>query len=571
MKLWNLLFALCLFSHSAFALDREAFSFTNYDLEVRIEPAQRRLSTRGKITLRNSSSASQKNLVLQISSSLDWRSIQLNGKPVQFVSQPYTSDIDHTGSLSEAVVTLPREIAPQGTVELEVGYEGVVPLDVTRLTRIGVSEDSARHSDWDQVGKSFTAMRGIGYVAWYPVASESASLAAGNEVFEAIARWQARESTSHMDARFCVASPKEPDTVIVTNADKGNPFAASPSDSDCSERFTFSSFSRVAPAFAIAPYATVNRDSFSIYYLPEHKAGADDYALAVGLATPFVTEWFGAPQGKEQLVDLADSEAAPFESGSILFAPLVHSDARLAQMTVVHQLTHAAFPSQRPWIYEGLAHFAQAVYRENQSGRQSALDFMGLHRTALQEAEKAVADEKRPNSSADESLINTNTEEFYRSKAMFVWWMLRDMIGETALRKALASYHADQDQEPSYVQHLSEAQSKRDLEWFFDGWVYRDRGLPDFKIDSAIARETVAGGSIYTVTVVNTGDVGAEVPITLHMGAADSTERLQVDARSKASIRMRAVAPVQEIVVNDGSVPESDTGNNVFKVDGDRK
>jgi hypothetical protein len=570
MKLPKILFVLVVLSHYAFTLDREAFTFTNYDLEVRVEPAQQRLSARGKITLRNTSSAPQKNLVLQISSSLDWRSIQLNGKSVQFVSQPYTSDIDHTGSLSEAVVTLPQEIAAQGTLELEVGYEGVVILDATRLTRIGVAEDAARHSDWDQVGKSVTALRGIGYVAWYPVASEAASLAAGNEVFDAIGRWQARERTSRMAAEICLSSPKDADAVVITNADISKQSAGATSDLDCGTTYTFSSFATTAPAFTIAPYAAVNRDSFSIYYLPEHKGGADDYVLALGLATPFVTEWFGSPQAKEQLVDLADFEAAPFESGSILFIPLVHSDARLAQMTAVHQLTHAAFPSPRPWIYEGLAHFAQATYRESQSGRQSALDFMGLHRTALQDAEKVVTERKRPNSSADESLVNTNTEEFYRSKAMFVWWMLRDMVGEAALKKVLASYHADQDKEPSYVQHLLEAQSTRDLEWFFDGWVYRDRGLPDFKVDSAIARETVGGGSIYTVTVMNTGDVGAEVPITLHMDGADFTERLQVNAKSKASIRMRAVAPVHEIVVNDGSVPESDMSDNVFKVDAEK-
>ena len=91
------------------ALDREAFTFTSYDLDVRVEPEQQRLAVRGKITLRNDSASPQKNLSLQISSSLDWRSIQLEGKPVQFVSQPYTSDIDHTGALSEALVTLPKE------------------------------------------------------------------------------------------------------------------------------------------------------------------------------------------------------------------------------------------------------------------------------------------------------------------------------------------------------------------------------------------------------------------------------------------------------------------------------
>ncbi|PYX08456.1 MAG: hypothetical protein DMG88_10820, partial [Acidobacteria bacterium] len=90
MKFLCVLCVLCGFQ--GFALDREAFTFTNYDLDVRVEPEQQRLAVRGKLTLRNDSASAQKNLSLQISSTLDWRSIQLAGKPVQFVSQPYTSD-----------------------------------------------------------------------------------------------------------------------------------------------------------------------------------------------------------------------------------------------------------------------------------------------------------------------------------------------------------------------------------------------------------------------------------------------------------------------------------------------
>jgi hypothetical protein len=117
MKFWALFFALCALAGTAFSLDREAFTFTKYDLQVRIEPEQQRIGVRGTITLRNDSQSSQKNADLQISSSLTWRSIQIDGKPVQFVSQPYESDIDHTGELSEAIVALPKEVAPGGTVE----------------------------------------------------------------------------------------------------------------------------------------------------------------------------------------------------------------------------------------------------------------------------------------------------------------------------------------------------------------------------------------------------------------------------------------------------------------------
>src|ERR1017187_9857955 len=196
----------------ATALNREAFAIAKYDLEVRLEPAQQRLGARGKITLRNDSGQSQKIVALQISSSLNWRAIRVDGKAVQFVSQPYLSDIDHTGALSEAIVTLPVEIKPKDSVELEIGYEGVIPLDATRLIRVGVPEGIAKHTSWDQISPSFTAVRGAGYVAWYPITTESADFSEGNSLFEVTDRWKAREAESEFKAKISMsrASGEEP-------------------------------------------------------------------------------------------------------------------------------------------------------------------------------------------------------------------------------------------------------------------------------------------------------------------------------------------------------------------------
>src|SRR3954452_2581797 len=116
----------------AHALDREAFTFTKYDLNVRVEREQQRLGVRGKISLRNDSGSPQRSLSLQISSTLNWRSIQFENKPVEFVSQIYTSDIDHTGAWSEPIVVLPEPVASKQTTELEIGYEGLIPQDTTR-------------------------------------------------------------------------------------------------------------------------------------------------------------------------------------------------------------------------------------------------------------------------------------------------------------------------------------------------------------------------------------------------------------------------------------------------------
>src|SRR6266513_1529371 len=145
MKLLCALCLLCGLKLTAVALDREAFTFTHYDLEVRIEPEQQRLGVRGKITLRNDSDSMQKSLVLQISSTLNWRSIQIEGKPAEFTSQIYISDIDHTGALSEAIVALPKPVAPKQTIALDIGYEGIIPQEATRLRRIGVPPDVPKH------------------------------------------------------------------------------------------------------------------------------------------------------------------------------------------------------------------------------------------------------------------------------------------------------------------------------------------------------------------------------------------------------------------------------------------
>ena len=406
MKFLCVLSVLCGLAVQAGAIDREAFSFTRYNLDVRVEPEQQRLAVRGTITLRNDSVSPQKNLVLQISSSLDWRSIQLDGKPVQFVSQPYTSDIDHTGSLSEAIVTLPQAAPPKGEVELEIGYEGIIPLDATRLTRIGVPAEVARHSDWDQIDKLFSAVRGIGYVAWYPVATESANLSEGNSVFETVARWKKRELQADVEIKLTHSDDDTPATLLCNGRAEGQPSAETTNRGiGTTTECVFRPLGESVPLFVIAPYVELDQPPVHISYLQNHKSEAETYASAAQLAAPLMSEWFGAArirsEARAEVVELNDPEAAPYESGSMLLTPLNH-DSKLDWLTAVHQLTHAAFPSPRPWIYEGLAHFIQAVARERESGRQSALDFMGLHRTALAEAEKALAGERAKNGAAGE-------------------------------------------------------------------------------------------------------------------------------------------------------------------------
>ena len=572
---------------NAFSLDREAFTLTNYDLNLQIEPEQQRLRVRGKITLRNDSLTPQRIAVLQISSSLDWRSVKAADKPLQFVTQPYTSDMDHTGVLSEAIVTLPQALPPKGTIELEIGYEGVIVLDATRLTRIGTPEPAAKSSDWDQISARFTAVRGAGYVAWYPLATEAANLSEGDSLYEVLGRWKAREAASGMEVRIetpAVAGDVTP-PVTLCGGTEVHAVTRGGSPKFPWSQCSYQPLGLSVPAFIVANYVVANyvvanhvvsnyelidRPAIAVYHLPEHTVAAVTYADAAEKTAPFITEWFGAFRRKAETADLAELGAAPFESGSLLLTPLTATDSKLAGLVAAHQLVHASFSSPRPWIEEGLAHFAQALYLEHEKGRQAALDYMGLHRSAFSEAEKPTTS-PRPEDELNRSLVNTASEELYRSKAMYVWWMLRDMIGEDALKRAIRSYHPEQDKDPSYMPKLIAAQTQRDLEWFFDDWVYRDRGLPDFKVDSAFSRKTATDTFLVTISVDNLGAAGAEVPVTVKFTGGEVSRRLEVRGKNKAVIRIEVPRAPQEIVVNDGGVPEGEMANNTFKIEGTEK
>ncbi len=562
---------LCTSVVNCFSLDREAFSFTNYDLNVQVEPEQHRLGVRGKITLRNDSQSPQKIAVLQVSSSLDWRSVKAADKALQYVTQPYTSDIDHTGALSEAIVTLPTPVAPKATIDLEIAYEGVILLDATRLTRIGTPEEAANSTDWDQIGPNFAAVRGVGYVAWYPIATEVANLSEGNSLFEVLGRWKNREAGSKMRLQIALTTDNsEPPQILFNGATCPNKMQESMGVSRFLWDCTYQPSRLDAPTIVVANYLVLERPAIEVRYLRGHDASAANFADEAQKLLPLITEWFGTQREKAKTGDLPDPKAAPFESGALLLTPLASEDSKLAGLAAAHQLTHAAFLSFRPWIEEGLAHFAQALYLEREKGRPAALDYMGLHRAALTQLE-APTTVPRFEDQTNRSLVNATDEELHRSKAMCVWWMLRDMVGEAALKEALAAYRPEQDTESAYMPRLIAAHTQRDLQWFFDDWVYRDRGLPDFKVESAFSRKTMIGSFMLTITLDNLGTAGAEVPVVIKYSGGEIMRRLEGQAKNKTVTRIEVPAAPQEIVVNDGSVPESDMTNNTFKIESTEK
>jgi len=579
----------CAIAHSTLALDRYAFTFTSYELQIQLDPPNHGFGVQGRITLRNDTSAAQRNPVLQISSSLEWRSITVGDRKVAYVTHPYQSDVDHTGSLSEAVVTLARPLAPGETIRLDLTYTGAIAQDSTRLTRIGTPEDRASAADWDQISTDFTAVRGAGYVVWYPIAMDSASLADGAAYSLALARWRAQESHAEMQVRFI----KDENLTPYMNDDAsglfrtcGDPLAAgseSATNPDAETATCYGGLSfRFAPiaartiTFLAGNFMELKQPPLHIYYLLDHAQAAKALAGTAAGLRPFLHDWLPQerPGAPVRIFELADQAAMPFAGYLQLLMPLHGEEASTGDLFLVHALSGAMFPASRTWIIEGAAGFMQAALLEKRSGREAALDFMQQQLPALAAEEKAIAAQTQ----TDTSLIAANDDVLYRAKSMYVVWMLRDMLGENPLKAALGKYSAAEDKDPAYFQRLLEQSaaashlaSKLPLQRFFDDWVYHDRGLPDFIIASTYNRKLVGNpnGSNFLVTVVvqNLGNAAAEVPVTLTTSGRETlTQRVAVPAKGQASVRFSAVNQPLQVTVNDGSVPESDTSNNTSAI-----
>jgi len=589
-----------------YSLDRNAFTITSYRLDAQVDRNSHVLVVAGRLILRNDSKVAQKNASLQVSSQLDWNGIGTDAKPIacdcavwppeqelEWTRQNYTSDIDHTGSLSEAIVNLPRAVAPGASLALDVQYGGRITADATRLTRMGVPQEIALRNDWDQISEAFTAVRGLGYVVWYPVSMDAVSMSDGNAVGAAIAAWKVRHRGSRFFSYVSVSVQNDSDRpCLLSNvAPSGGYFrvgagivGGQASDARPPEVYPQNlgitlqaqGLETIVPAFSLMTTCDkLSRPTVEVNFAPDHSLIAKDYATAAEASEPLLNEWLpDALDHPIRIIELTDANATPYQDGSTLFAPLLSATQQNLQLLMLPTQTAARFSTPRPWMQKGLGLFLQALVQRSTGGREAALKFLDQYEAPLAKAEEIARSAKvgaaggPQHSDSDDTLLNTSDELYLRVKGGFVLWMLRDMLDDTALQHALAAYHADADKEPTYFQKLLEIQTKHDLEWFFDDWVYRDRGLPDFRVATAYARKLLGGNSNQyqaTATIENTGDAGAEVPVMIEAAKGEKTVRVLVRAHDKGYARVDLPELPTRVVVNDGSVPESDTSNNVYK------
>ena len=591
-------------------LDHQAIKFTALDLDVHLLPAAQQIAVRVLITLRNDGQTPLSRIPLQISSSLNWEHIRVQDKAVAFQLATINSDADHTGQLHEAVVPLTQPLPPGQSIQLDVTYSGVIALSAQRLQSIGAPDALALHSDWDQISLPFTGLRGFGNVVWYPVVSAPVLLGDGARLFDEIGSHKLRLSGARFRLRLTVEFPHgQAPTVALING-RSVPLAITEPSGSLDQTQEVASIATAdsgpstlgfeAPSLFVATRTSHSGPNLTAFTLPEDNVSVVFWTTAATAVTPFLERWLGKqPRSQLILLDLPGPDDAPFETGSLLAAPLREPGPRAKtgalDSVMVHALTHAwitlpnsplAPNSPQPppaWLNEGVAQFISTLWEEHQRGRDSALRMLEAGRPAL-----ALAEPASPGLSPGQPLAQAISPVYYRTKAAYVLWMLRDLAGDPALSAALRAFYSatngsatgSQAAEkhnsstrpyqgtdskvaekqslvsghdfsradnvanntgalapegspstnssaisPKFQQLLEASESHPDLSWFFADWVDADKGLPDLAIEGVFPTSAAAGNYLVAVNIDNAGYASAEVPVTVRSGSGD-------DARS---------------------------------------
>lgn len=565
--------------------ERRAVTITGLDLDVHLRPASHQIAVRALVTVRNDGKELIKRIPLQISSSLNWEQTRVGGRDVPLSVATLNSDSDHTGQLHEAAVRLSEPLAPGARLQLDVIYGGEIVPSARRLLALGTPDSVALHSDWDEISDAFTGLRGFGNVVWYPVSSVPVILGDGARLFDEIGRQKLCLKAARFSLQLTVEFPHgKPPTVALIN---GQPvelhIADAPGlDPDLDGVATASVAQTLdfrAPSLFVATRTAHAGTNITAWTTPDDDATVHAWIDAAARVTPFMQGWLGQHRlSRLTLLDLPDPDDAPYETGNLLATALRAGPAERLDQLMAHALTHAytnAPGGEIPqWLNEGLATFMESLWIEKRSGRDRAFEMLESDRPSL-----ALAEPSSPGQSTGTSLGQASQPVYYRTKAAYVLWMLRDLTSDEALGTAVRAWLSNSAQSASasavptgaevcpLQKLLREAGVNKDLSWFFSDWVDGDKGLPDLSIQKIFPNQTGGGTYLVAVNVANTGYAGAEVPVTVRTADSSVTERVLIPARGSVVERILVNGPPTAVQVNDGAVPETQASVHVIKLD----
>lgn len=631
---------------------RQAVTIASRTMDLHLNTHTGVAEVRVQMTVRNASNAPLAVIPLRISGALHWESARQmdTGETLPVEQHHIRDDLDHTGVATEIALALPKPLAPGAEAKLDLYYGGVLGESTARLLGMGAPVAVATRTDWDTVTDAFTGLRGMGNVLWYPVSGDPALLQDGSAVSRAVEASRVREAESSFHLRLTLEyAGAKPDAAflggerkaLVSAGDETKHMpkmesADASSSSSSSDEMAANDAADGGVAMAEWKIARLGLSTPSLFVAqgaPQTVANGllrvvtdqADRASAMGEAAarirPLLEQWLGPqPSRVLDVIDLPIPDAAGYADGSLLVAPLRTATPEAMAPSLIGPLTNAWLPARitAAWLRDGVPAFMQLLWTERTSGRTAALAGLATEARRMQQMESTEATSSS-SSSSDDTPVNDarltplaacSNASCSRTRAAYVFAMLRNIVGEPELQGALSGWRVaaeiKNDTAAEQTAHLEtllqQVAGTKKLDWFFANWVQGTGSLPQLAIATVAPRrieraraqpdlvpqkQQIYGGPIgkevqappddpraywggdkmageagswlVAVEVQNSGGTEAEVPVTVRTGTLTNTLNLRVPAHGKATIRVPFEAQPDEVVVNDGSVPEQRT------------
>lgn len=214
---------------------------------------------------------------------------------------------------------------------------------------------------------------------------------------------------------------------------------------------------------------------------------------------------------------------------------------------VAHEAAHSWFGNlvtcrnwAELWLNEGFATFMEAAFREKAYGRPNYLLKIQNDATIFM-ADDAVNTKRN-------GLFNENARDADRlfdrpattyNKGGVVIHMLREELGDEAFWKAVNNYlnaHKFGSVESSDLKNAMETASGRDLDWFFDQWVY-GTSHPKLSVQHTYSPQT----KTYRIVINQTQKPDRLTPVAFRLpveiefksGATARSEKIEITKRSE--------------------------------------
>jgi hypothetical protein len=424
---------------------------TRYELDLRVDFKEERISGSAQITLENTGASPVREASFLLYRLMTVTAVRGGGgEAIPFRQAIVAFEDEPKRHTNHVLVPLAPALQPGKSTIVKIEYDGYLA---------GYVETGSLYIK-DRVDEAFTIIREDADA--YPtvrVPSFASNRAAGLPAFEYL------------------ASISVPESHVVANG--GTLVERTVRDG----RATYV-YRNIKPAwrmdFAIARFGTLDGPGLRVFHLPEDRAGAERVLKAAGASMALYKEWFGPLRDAPAftVIEIPDGWGSQADVTSILQAAAAFRDsARLHE--VYHEISHLWNVSSLDLPFcrwnEGLASFLEDLTQERLDGtplldkRAERMAQWLLGRAGSEPRLKSVP------------MIDYGKEgmtNYSYSAGMLMFYALYRLVGQESFNAIVGGYYQKyQATGATTAQFVSHAQNAagRDLAPFFNDWLYSTR------------------------------------------------------------------------------------------------